>query len=132
MSDMPERVWIDPDDPYGFWEEEDPEDGSPEYIRADLAAERERALREALEFAERRSRQPGEGHTEYFERIAEEFYSRHGYLAPGKDDPMRSVSLEEAQEAWEAFLHEPTEARRTALAHPEHKPADAGKENHDG
>ena len=70
----------------------------------------------ALEFAERRSRQPEEGHTEYYERIAEEFFVQHGYLAPGKDDPVQSVPPEQRREAWEKFLSEPAEARRAALA----------------
>ena len=70
----------------------------------------------ALEFAERRSRQPEEGHTEYYERIAEEFFAQHGYLAPGKDDPVQSVPPEQRREAWEKFLSEPAEARRAALA----------------
>lgn len=73
-------------------------------------------LLEAALFAERRSRQPGEGNTEFFERLAEEFYDRHGYLAPGKDDPLRSVSIEEANREWGRFLNEPGEARRAAIA----------------
>ena len=73
-------------------------------------------LLEAALFAERRSKQPEEGHTEYFERLADEFYLRHGYLAPGKDDPLRSVSIEEAREEWGRFLNEPGEARRAAIA----------------
>ncbi|WP_423939673.1 hypothetical protein [Alcanivorax sediminis] len=73
-------------------------------------------LLEAALFAERRSKQPGEGQTEYFERIADEFYRKHGYLAPGKDDPMRSVSREEAMKAWDQFLAEPAEARKAAIA----------------
>jgi hypothetical protein len=46
-----QQIWIDPDNPMGFWEIEDPEDESIEYIRADLAAERERVLWEALKAA---------------------------------------------------------------------------------
>ena len=69
----------------------------------------------ALEFAERRSRQPEEGHTEYYERIAEEFFVQHGYLAPGKDDPVQSVPPEQRRDAWEKFLSEPAEARRAAI-----------------
>lgn len=71
---------------------------------------------DALAFAERRSKQPGEGHTEYFERIAEEFYHRHGFLAPGKDDPFHNVSDKERRDTWEKFLAEPADARRAALA----------------
>ena len=72
-------------------------------------------LYEALEFAERRSRQPGEGHTAWFERLAAEFYDSHGIMAPGKDDPCPPVSYECRRDKWEAFLEEPAEARRNAL-----------------
>lgn len=73
-------------------------------------------LLEAALFADRRSKQLGEGHIEFFERLADEFYQRHGYLPPGKDDPLRSTSSEEAQEEWSRFLNEPGEARRAAIA----------------
>jgi len=123
MSEMPKRIWAeinrDGNIPVEIlaWSEQDTTcDELQEYIRADLAAEREAALMEVLKFAERRSRQPGEGHTAYFERLAEEFFQRFGYLAPGKDDPMNSVSQNERRKAWEDFLNEPVIARRKALA----------------
>ncbi len=90
-------------------------DPSADVADALLAAASHDLLEAAL-FAERRSKQPGEGNTEFFERLADEFYERHGYLAPGKDDPLRSVSIEEAQEEWGRFLNEPGEARRAAIA----------------
>ena len=73
-------------------------------------------LLEALLFAERRSKRGDEGHTEFFERLADEFHERHGYLPPGKDDPLRNVSFDEARDAWDRFLAEPAEARRAAIA----------------
>ena len=73
-------------------------------------------LFEALLFAERRSRQPDESQLAWFERLADEFYHRHGYLAPGKDDPITATPDEERRAAWGAFLNEPTEARRAAIA----------------
>ena len=79
-----------------------------------LLAERDR-LKEALEFAERRSKQPDEDSNEYYDRLADEFHCRYGYLPPGKDDPLRTVSREQQREEWESFLAEPTLARRKAL-----------------
>lgn len=87
--------------------------------RARIAEQEKTELVEALRLAERRSRQPGEGHNEYFERIADEFYQRYGLLAPGKSEPMEMagmVSDEDRRKKWEAFLNEPAEARREALA----------------
>jgi hypothetical protein len=84
--------------------------------RADLAADQLREAREALEFVERRSRQPGEDHFAYYERIADEFYQRHGFLAPGKDDPMNSVPVDDRDEAWKNFLNEPICACRETIA----------------
>lgn len=73
-------------------------------------------LLDALLFAERRSKRDDEGHTEFFERLADEFHMRHGYLPPGKDDPLRNVSVDEARDAWDRFLAEPAKARRAAIA----------------
>jgi hypothetical protein len=71
---------------------------------------------EALEFMNRRSRQPGETINAHYERIADEFHQRHGYLAPGKDDPVYSVSDETRRAAWEEFCAEPIKAIRAAIA----------------
>ena len=115
-------------DAIGTTEFLDPPDGGdvplPEQVRrmaSELEQERARVreLEEALLFAERRSKKPGEGHTEFFERLADEFYQRHGYLAPGKDDPIMSVSVEEKRAAWEAFLNEVGDVRRKVLANSE-------------
>jgi len=72
---------------------------------------------EALKFMNRRARQPGEGITEHYERIAEEFYCRYGFLAPGKDDPIpSSISDEEKRQLWDEFCREPLDAIRAAIA----------------
>ena len=95
----------------------------------DRAEQREAELVAALEFAERRSRQPGEGQNEWFERLADEFYRRYGFLPPGKSEPMEmaiSISGDERRGKWEAFLNEPTDARRKALATHESQNARSG------
>ena len=87
------------------------------YTETQLAratAERDR-LREALEFAEQRSKQISETSNDYYERLAEEFRTTYGHLPPGKDDPLRTVDPDILQQEWEEFLSEPANARRTAL-----------------
>ena len=80
----------------------------------ELQAQRDR-LREALEFAEKRSKQIGETSNDYYERLAEEFRTTYGHLPPGKDDPLRTVDRDILQQEWEEFLSEPANARRAAL-----------------
>ena len=76
---------------------------------------RERELVGALVFIEGRSRQPGEGITEHYERIAEDFMYETGMMAPGKDDAAGYHSQEARREAWEEFCAEPIKAVRGAL-----------------
>ena len=79
-----------------------------------LLAERDR-LREALEVAEKRSKQIGETSNDYYERLADEFRTTYGHLPPGKDDPLRTVDRDILQQEWEEFLSEPANVRRAAL-----------------
>jgi len=79
-----------------------------------LIAERDR-LREALEYAERRSKQIGETSNGYYERLADEFRDTYGHLPPGKDDPLRTIDRDILQQEWEEFLAEPANVRRAAL-----------------
>ena len=86
----------------------------PEAAYNKLLAKHDR-LREALEFAEKRSKQIGETSNDYYERLAAEFLTTHGHLPPGKDDPLRTVDRDILQQEWEEYLSEPANARRAAL-----------------
>lgn len=47
---------------------------------------------------------------EEYERLASEFYRDTGLMAPGKDDPMPTVSIEERRERWREWLAARSEA----------------------
>lgn len=82
-----------------------------------LAAHCER-LGEALESVRKNWRRPDEGRTEYFERMAEDFYRATGFMAPGKSQPLEMGDHDEVerQRAWAAFFNAPFVAMEAALA----------------
>jgi hypothetical protein len=88
-----------------------------EYLRRD--GETVTALVEALELYLSLTKQHGENELDHYERVADKFQKQTGMMAPGKSAPdeLEATRDREAeQEAWKAFLREPADAARKALA----------------
>ena len=68
-------------------------------------------LHEAIQRVAERRRRPGEGHTGWYERLAEMFCRDTGHMAPGKSAPMEMHrDPEEDRRKWEEWTSEPYDA----------------------
>ena len=71
-------------------------------------------LLQALKWVEMFWARDGEGHTEQFERVAEEFNRQTGFLRPGKD--CRLHSYEDRMDEWDKWQASKMKACRAAIS----------------